>query len=470
MKKILQVPLFLLSIQVFSQGEMTLPMMEHVYQSTYYNPAAIPDHKVSIGLPVISSIKFGYNNTGLLLTKGIDTQQNGIVVYDIDKLVNSMPKNNYLHIDNQIDFFHLRFKWRNSFVSLDAGNTTDINLNIPKDFFEFATLKWSTPGSESGRTFDFSTFETRILNYNRYSFGLNKMFRNVNIGGRFNLLQGIASSLITTDNLQIAIGSDAISLNNSATIYTSGINKFQDTTTNSQSNATALASQFKNLGGSIDFGITYKFRDRLFLGVSANNIGYIDWKYDVDNTKYYQTQEKGPFTGVDVFGPILRGDSLNNIKFVDSLQTFFKTGTDSSIKTKSYRTWLTPRVYLNFNYKITDRFNVSALIKFEKYIEWRYAVTLGAQYKFGKFLSLTASSTYQYENFNFGGGIVIKPGPFQIYVVADNLFSTLYNIPKFGSTEIGAPLPYDAKAINVRLGMNLVFGKIQGPKKQSFNY
>ena len=461
MKKNLLVFLSFWSLAAYSQGEMTLPIIEHVYQSSYYIPTAMPDHKVSIGLPGLSSVKIGFVNTGFLPTSGLELQNN-IQVLNVNKFIQNMPSNNLLNFDAQTDFFHIRIKRRNSFVSLDAGNTTQFNSYIPKSLFEFGTLDWTKPNSTEGRTFDFSNLNASLISYNHYSIGINKIFKHFNVGGRLNLLQGLASSEVKSENLQLAVSSNAISINNSLNVNTSGSKSLQN-------DPSRASTQFKNLGGSIDLGFTYKIRERLFLGVSANNLGFIQWNNDLDNTKYYQTQTNGPFKGVDVFGPILRGDSLN-VKIVDSLKTHFKTGTDSSNKRSSYRTWLTPRVYLSVNYKITNRFNVTALVKLEKYIDWRYALTLGAQYKFGRFLSVTATSTYQFETISFGGGIVIKPGPFQIYVVGDNLFSTLYNVDKIGGSPIPVPLPYDARMLNLRVGINFVLGRILDPKKQSFNY
>lgn len=460
MKKTLPHLFSVIVLSAFSQGEMTLPMLEHVYQSSYYNPAAVPDHKVSIGLPGISSLKVGYIYTGNQLLNGFE-KQNGKSVFNVGKLVSSMPANNYLHIGTQVDFFHLRIKWRNSFVSFDAGNTTEINTNIPKEFFQLATFDWTLPGTETGRIFDLSSFNAKVLSYNHYSFGLNKMLRNFNIGGRINLLQGLASTVVSSDNLKIGLTTGAITLNNSINVQTSGLNNLNQNT----------ATQFKNLGVSVDLGVTYKYRERLFLGVSGNNIGFIDWKNDIENTKYYQDQAKGPFRGLDIAGPIIRGDSLNNVSFADTLKNYFSAGADSSNKRQAFRTWLTPRIYLSANYKITDKFSVSAMVKFEQYIQWRYALMLGVQYKLGRILSLAASSTYQYEKITLGGGIVIKPGPFQFYVVTDNIPFPLYQIDgKINGTELNYPLPLDAKMMNIRLGMNLVFGNILGPRKQAFNY
>lgn len=462
MKKALLVVFTIWALSALSQGEMTLPMMEHVYQSTYYNPAAVPDHKVSIGLPGISSLKFGLINTGFQPLGGFD-KQNGVSVFNIDKFIRTMPNNNYLHFGGQVDLFHLRVKWRNSFVSFDAGNITEINMNIPKALFPLMTLDWADPATEQGRSFDLSSFNLRMLSYNHYSFGLNKMLRNFNIGARINLLQGLVSAVGSSDNTRIDVSTDAIALNGSASAYTSGISN----ATSAQFSAVDLATQFSNLGASADLGITYKFREKLFLGASANNIGFIDWKSNIENTKFYQEQTKGPFQGINAFPQILRGDTSANSSIMDSVANYFSTGSDSSIKRQSYRTWLIPRVYANVTYKITKKLSVTAMVKFEKYIEWRYAMMLGAQYKVGRVLSLTASTTYQYGNFTLGAGLMLKPGPFQFYIVTDNIPTTFYPLKVSGATYT---VPLDLKMVNIRVGMNLVFGRIFDPRKQALNF
>ena len=65
MKKILLFACSIFAMQMgFSQNELTFPLLENVLQSSYINPAHVPEHKVSIGLPGISSMYFGATNTG----------------------------------------------------------------------------------------------------------------------------------------------------------------------------------------------------------------------------------------------------------------------------------------------------------------------------------------------------------------------------------------------------------------------
>ena len=60
---------------------------------------------------------------------------------------------------------------------------------------------------------------------------------------------------------------------------------------------------------------------------------------------------------------------------------------------------------------------------------------------------IQASWSYnQYSALNFGAGLVVCPGPVQLYVVTDNFLAFIN--PKL------------AKATNVRLGVNLVFERL----------
>ena len=56
---------------------------------------------------------------------------------------------------------------------------------------------------------------------------------------------------------------------------------------------------------------------------------------------------------------------------------------------------------------------------------------------------------------------MIKPGPFQIYAVADNIF--VGSITGYNNGDM--PVPDYMTNVNLRVGMNLVFGKIHGEDK-----
>ena len=61
---------------------------------------------------------------------------------------------------------------------------------------------------------------------------------------------------------------------------------------------------------------------------------------------------------------------------------------------------------------------------------------------------------------NFGIGLSFNPGPFNLYIISDN-------IPLTFAVEqsSGAPIPYKARTANIRFGINFVFGCHKEKKK-----
>ena len=92
----------------------------------------------------------------------------------------------------------------------------------------------------------------------------------------------------------------------------------------------------------------------------------------------------------------------------------------------------------------------------------RSSLTAGVSQDFGRFFQFTVNNTIQYNRlFNVGLGLVFKPGPVQIYMVADNvLVSSFVQYDNFD-----VPIPTYATNVNFRFGINLLFGKIQTEDK-----
>lgn len=458
---------FVCTKEANSQGELTLPMMQHVYQSSYYNPAAIPDHKFSLGLPVMSSIQLQIINSGFSLNNLIKNE-NGVNKFDISYLRNNVPNSSFINLGLNVDLFHLRVKWRNSYVFVDAGNHSELYVNYSKDMFQFFTADW-TNDNEEGKKFDLSNVGGRFLNYNHIGFGIAKNFKKFDFGVRFKVLDGVVAGVVESNDAQIEFNKDLydISLKNSITAYSSGFNSFTSSSNQAEKDRqNTIQKRFTNLGFGLDLAVTYKVTQKFKINLAINNLGFIDWKNDINNVKYAQDPSSGSFKGADVLGPILAGENISDVTISDTIQKFFQPKSDTSIKRSAFRTNLTPRLYLTLSYNITPRIVVAGTVKLEYYQVILPSYMLGAQFKLGRIFSLTASSSYQFENLNFGGGIMIKPGPFQFYFVSDNLFTPLYKMK--GDNVNGLYLPLDARLLSARFGMNIVFGRTTSARKQPY--
>ena len=145
-------------------------------------------------------------------------------------------------------------------------------------------------------------------------------------------------------------------------------------------------------------------------------------------------------------------DSLAQI-MLDSLKNSF-TFTDNY---KAYTT------YMPFGFSAGASFNLNKSISlgvlshtifFGKQI--REALTMSANLNLGNAFSTSLSYTAENNRYdNLGAGLAFRAGFFQFYFIADKIPVT-WN--KIVTNNASIPLPYSWNTINLRLGMNLVFG------------
>jgi hypothetical protein len=435
---------------LFAQGELTLPFMEHVFQASYVNPIAMPEHRLSIGLPGISSIYLNLANTGFSANDGIAPSATSGVKpkFDIRKAINAMGSSNLLTSHASVDLFHIRFKHRFSYFSFNIGAITNNYFSYPQDLANFASLN-TLDENGSARDFDLSKLAMSSTTYLEYAFGYMKKKGDFSYGFKLKILDGFTNLDFSTENLIVKV--DPImynySLNATAKARVNAPRLDKDLNTTSTGND---LTPFKNLGYGLDLGFGYNFNKKLSLSVAITNIGVINW---TSNPIEYSVSPNVSFKGVDVLSGLVSGStqSLTGTNVLDTLENQFKP---KGANINSYQTWLIPRFYINLRYNVTPKLTIGASLYLEHYKTLRPAYIVGTQYKFTRFLSLAMTATYQ-NKFNFGTGLVIKPGPFQFYFVTDNL-NTIFD-------------PLNSKAFNLRFGMNLVFGRINLPQKQALD-
>jgi hypothetical protein len=115
-------------------------------------------------------------------------------------------------------------------------------------------------------------------------------------------------------------------------------------------------------------------------------------------------------------------------------------------------------MFLGGNFEIVKNLNVGAVFfaqKFQGHFSPGWTASLNKN--FGKAMSTSLSYTMSNNSFNnFGAGLSFNLTPIQLYIVGDNLLripSSLVvhqNLNNYINT---------AQVINVRLGLNLVFGR-----------
>lgn len=446
--------LFFILDKSFSQTELTLPFVESIHQSSYVNAASIPDHKLSIGLPVISSTSYDITNTGFAYNDVVNDQTKK---YDPYKALSAMKTENYMNIGNRTDLFSMRLKIRSVYVTLNATENFNFKFSYPKDLFTLL-LK----GNGEQLNFDFTSLGLNVTHNREYGLGITREGRKLIIGGRVKLLQGIANIYTRTNNLKFntdTSNNNALTASAKGDIYTS---MPLDSITNGNINITNYLNNWNNLGAGLDFALSYKFTPKWQLTFAVNNIGFINWNTDL---RKYEMDGQAGFDGADLFGGFVGGKDFRFKELTDSLTKAFNL---KETKSEKYKTWLTPQFYALLNYHVFKNTSIGASLFMEAFVKVIPTGTVAVQQKVSKVFSATLSYSAKFGQYNnLGLGLVFKPGPFDFYIVGDNILLPAYNYIADGFY-VNRKMVGDLRTLNFRVGMNLVFGRIKRVDSQSY--
>ena len=445
--------IFLLSTAMgFSQGNFILYNSDFIPQSNYVNPGTMPQSKINIGLPVISSIYSSFGNNGFNLND-VFTSSGSL---NMTNLIANLKPSNYLTYNLQVDLlsFGIRVKDVNYF-SFNLTEKGDVWFKYPKDLM---SLLWNGNGAYLGQTMNID-FGLNATHYREWGFGwTHEQNEKLTYGGRFKLLNGLenfsgkASGTLTTSASDFSItGSSNVKLNSSI-----------DTGNYSHFNPTSYLLDFQNFGMGADLGASYKYNDQFTFSASILDLGFINWKTNPSN---YVSQNPGgtaTYSGVSLNGLLSNSQQLSNsfTKMGDSLQKTFNINTTHT----KYTTFIPAKIYLSGNYKLNP-VNSVGLLLFGEVID----ATLhpGLTVSLSSHIGTSMSSMLTYSMYNsayniVGFGFSLNMGPVQVYALADNILALLVYNQYVTTTGNSYDLPANTKYFNVRLGINVVIGKKKG--------
>jgi hypothetical protein len=433
------------SVATFGQHEMTLFHMNNVFQSTYVNPTSIPEQKVSIGLPGISSLMSGVYLSPFVANDVKAQNSDGSYSINLDRAISKMSKNNnYLNTGVGIDLFSLRFKARNLYFSLNATNVTNIRFNFPKDLF---SLAWYGNAQYVGSSVDLKNLGISAMQYNEYALGIarSKDGGKFRYGVRLKFLQGLNNFYTSKSEGSIAIDDKFYTHTLSANMqaYSSSVIPYDS----NNIDFVKAMTNFSNKGYGIDLGVSYSPNKKWAFTGALNNLGVITW---TTNAKSYNINGTYEFKGLNL------NDAINNgVSFDEYADTLKKTFDVKEKSVDKYKTKLTPSAYLAAAYSLGKSTKIAVTGYADFYFGIRPAASVAFIQRAGRILNFVISYNVRKNSYNnMGFGLMLKPGPFQIYVVGDNML--VLN-------------PFNTNNFTVRTGMNLVFGKTRKPEMQTHN-
>ncbi len=443
-------------------SEWSMYNMEPVFQSVYFNPAAKPLNKLSIGLPLISSVGFEFKHTGFKIGDLLNGQ-----LLDINKAIGSMSKTNFISLGTSYDLFHIRMKVRKSYIGFYVQDNINFMHSYPKEFYQ---LLWEGNVGFQNKTIDLKKYSYDLNYYRSYAFHISHDFKKLRIGANVKYLTGFANlhsdinkfDLSFNDRFETSVDADA-------SIYSAGL--FPNDSTKDFDDSDVMEDRImkqqtlanKNKGFGLDIGATYQLNKKWEFGASMTNLGRITWK---EETFRRTMNGDGNFQGFDIANEYLKNEKTNEKSLTKKIENDFKYSTGVG----KYSTWLIPRFALQAKYNLSKNTYLANNLFIEKYKTIRFANSLAIYHQFGRVLGASLNATYAYKTINnIGVGVYLKLGPAQLYLSGDNLIGVAFRSMSDGM-EINQKVLAPVKVYNVRLGMNLVFGRVTGPSTQTYQF
>lgn len=437
-----------MALSVRAQSQMLLPYNDMLFQASWENPAVRPMHRFSFGLPVLSSIEAGAINNGFQLSKVSEVDANGWMNIDLAQIVDGLKegKGYQQYAETQIDLLHFRMKWRDWFFWFGMRNVTAQTFGYQRELFE---LVYGGNGTYVGKEMSMDKVSLDLKNYHELTFGFSKEIGSQwMVGFRASFLSGLASGVASFDKFTLAVSGDpatkyAHTLDMSGLASASSLHRFQS---DEQLKNPKTWFNVKNLGFALAGGVSYRPIPHLNLSLAFSDVGMIDWN---DSVQSYKALNKKMEINELVRGPItLFKDSLQNLgqRIQDQLATFSKDMEPGA----RYTQWLAPKFHFLATYEVARQTVVGASFSGIYQAKQFYpSATISFMQGVADIFQLQVAWSYnQHSPLNVGAGMVICPGPVQFYVVTDNFLAFID--PKL------------AKATNVRVGINLVFERLNG--------
>lgn len=444
----------------------TLYLMQNVPQSNQLNPAIQPDCNVFIGFPGISSIYLNYANNGFsygdLIKNGTGSLKDSLVV-DINSFHDILQSTNNISNQAEVTLFALGIRANKMFFTLDISSKVDARFGFDKGLISF--LKDGN-AAYLGRTADLGSLGLEGTAYNEIAFGVSKQVtEKLTLGVKAKILFGVANMYMDKSDLSVTTSQtgDLVSLHSKQMLRVSmplsitekadpdGTRYIKDIKVLDDNLDAPFFSGTNNTGFAFDLGMTYKLDEKLTFYASVLDIGGIKWN---DSYEIYQD------ASFDWKGGDWSQSGNSNDPNYREIKDVMKDLTDSisdafrfKDKSDSYSRALPTKVYLGGNYKLSERINLGAVSRTEIYNgKLRPALSLSANTRVIRNFSASVSYSMVNNSYNnLGAGIAAKLGPVQIYAITDNVL---------------AMNPKTAKTVNIRFGVNLLFGCKKRSKKK----
>ncbi len=426
-----------------AQDSYTLYFMKNVPQSSYLNPSFSPDVKYFIGFPLLSKWNVGFENNAFSYHDIVTKRSDDSLVINQDKILNGLSKNNILNLEVHDEILGFGFHvGKKNWMQFGINQHLLFSYNYTEDFFKLilkGNAQFIGQTAELGGNFFNGTLYHDIgLSFAR------KINDKLTMGLRVKYLIGLANVYSEESKMNLTTDETTFGLTGNADILLHASYPNMDNF--------SMGFYGKNSGWAFDIGGQYKLNEKFSFSLSATDLfGYIKWKENPRTFTSNNPNAEFVFNGFN-FDSIFSGrkfqqDFLN--RFADSLKKTF----DITETNQAYTSYINTKLFLAGYYNLSQKDLLGLMLRNE-FIHSTFKPSVTASYfrRFGKNLNLAITySIHNHTYSNLGLGINGNIGPFQLYVITDNI--------------IGLISLLDTRKTNVTFGLNLVFGKDYPNKK-----
>ncbi len=435
--------------------------MEHTLpQSISLNPAVqIPCNKY-FGMPALSSLSFAFNSSfayNEILRNGKGRFQDSIV-FDYVNLYPKAKRSNYLKAKTELVWIDFGFRKKKRYYSFTLKSVVDAGFYYSKDLLALPAGNWSFDQNQS-LNFNLNGTRPDLLAYTTISVAISeKIDEHWQYGLRLSYLQGAANIHAKKSNIDVKTEIQPVGITINPNYVLNAAMPLQ-----LSFDSAGRISDWKfapsnplhdfllnnNHGVSLDFGFVYR-QQKLTMAGSLLNIGTIFWASQVQNL---ESKRSVLFTGINLRNYLSGNTGSANIKanLKDSVKQILKF----TPQTHPYFSLLPLDLFFGIRYKLLPKLNMASSVELVyDYKQFVVSTSLSSTYKLTSFLALQLNTSYVNRRLdNFGLGIITK-----FRVVQFHFFSEKIPINYFRLNSLPLFLPYSARTMNFRLGINFVFG------------
>lgn len=442
--------LLLLTLNIQAQQELGLHFADKIWQANKTNPGKMGQNGLVISLP---SVYGNFYNSGFTYNDILkDIPGTDSVRLNLDEVISNLDEDNIFNTQANIDWLSVGFRTPKFQLGVSFSMKSSFYANYPKELLD---LFWNGNAGYVNQTAEVAT-DFQAYSYSELAVGgAYQITDQLSVGGRLKYLSGIVDFSSELNGNSVSVFTDEefyqVTLDTDYRFNSSSFAIIDSTISQVNRNTRFDFNKFfgSNTGFGLDLGATYQFNDKLELAASINDLGFINWSSNINN---YESKGSYTYEGI-TFDPLVDGDSLSFSAIGDTLLDIFDV--EVAQTATGYKTNLASKFYLSAKYEVIENLTIGGLFYGESYRGlFMPGVAISAQKDFGNILSVGGIYSYRNKSFtNLGVNVSAKLGPVQVYVLTDNLF------PIFK--------PYDSKNFNLRVGLNLVFGKVgKGNKTQ----